>query len=67
MTPAARERASALLGGSQDAFVAAATWADEIRSSRPETYNWHFVDIPVDSAELRPGARLPVDPTRATA
>ncbi len=31
--------------GSED-FVAAATWADEIRSQRPETYNWHFVDIP---------------------
>jgi nuclease S1 len=25
----------------------ASTWADSIRSGRPETYNWHFVDIPV--------------------
>jgi hypothetical protein len=23
------------------------TWADSIRSTRKETYNWHFVDIPV--------------------
>jgi hypothetical protein len=30
--------------------VAAATWADEVRSDRPETYNWHFVDIPYGEA-----------------
>ena len=24
------------------------TWGDDIRSQRPETYNWHFVDIPYD-------------------
>ena len=48
MTPAARSRANDLLElGGADAFVAAATWADEVRSARPETYNWHFVDIRV--------------------
>jgi hypothetical protein len=47
MTPAARSQATSLLEGGQDAFVAAGTWADEVRSNRPETYNWHFVDIPV--------------------
>jgi len=56
MTPAARDEATAILGGGsggpggpggEDVFLAAATWPDEIRSSRPETYNWHFVDIPV--------------------
>jgi hypothetical protein len=50
MTPAAREQATAILGGGQDVFVASATWADEIRSQRPETGNWHFVDIPVGQA-----------------
>ena len=46
MTPAARSRASELLElGGAKAFIAAATWADEVRSARPETYNWHFVDI----------------------
>jgi nuclease S1 len=50
MTPAARAEAERLLGGGQDVFVAAATWADDVRSSRPETYNWHFVDIPADRA-----------------
>jgi hypothetical protein len=48
MTPAARDAATSLLGGGMDAFVASSTWADDVRSSRPETYNWHFVDIPAD-------------------
>lgn len=50
MTPAARSQATGLLGGGQDAFVSGSTWADDIRSNRPETYNWHFVDIPSDKA-----------------
>jgi hypothetical protein len=54
MTPAARTHAATVLGESpgtgHDAFVSAATWADEVRPARPETYNWHFVDIPVGKA-----------------
>jgi len=50
LTPAARAQATTLLEGGQDAFIAAATWADEVRSARPETYNWHFVDIPAGEA-----------------
>ncbi|HUR21511.1 MAG TPA: S1/P1 nuclease [Vicinamibacterales bacterium] len=55
-TPAVREQVALLFEVGQEpgrelrtheAFVAAATWADEVRSARPETYNWHFVDIPV--------------------
>jgi hypothetical protein len=49
MTPAARDEATSLLDGGQDVFIAMSTWADDVRSSRPETYNWHFVDIPVDA------------------
>jgi len=29
-----------------DAFIDSSTWADDIRSSRPDTGNWHFIDIP---------------------
>jgi hypothetical protein len=47
LTPEARAQAGVLLEGGLDAFIAASTWADEIRSARPETANWHFVDIPV--------------------
>ena len=27
-----------------------ASWADEVRPQRDETYNWHFVDIPTSAA-----------------
>jgi hypothetical protein len=55
MTPAARDEASTILGGGEEAFIAAATWPDEIRSRRPETYNWHFVDIPVGEMHFDAG------------
>lgn len=70
MTPAAREQAAVLFEvgqepgrelRAQDAFVAAATWADEVRPMRPETYNWHFVDIPV--GETRYDAARDCPPT----
>jgi hypothetical protein len=44
LTPEAKKATQDLLG--TEDFVAVSTWADEIRSQRPETYNWHFVDIP---------------------
>jgi hypothetical protein len=55
MTPAARDEATTILGGGEDTFIAAATWADEVRASRPETYNWHFVDIPVGETRFDAG------------
>jgi hypothetical protein len=59
MTRGARERAAALLGGGFESFVTAATWADEIRTERPETYNWHFVDIPVTEKTYEAGRDCP--------
>ena len=29
-----------------DAFADSSTWADDERSSRPDTADWHFIDIP---------------------
>ena len=29
-------------------LASVASWADNIRDERPETYNWHFVDIPIN-------------------
>jgi hypothetical protein len=29
-----------------DDLASISTWADEVRNDRPETYGWHFVDIP---------------------
>lgn len=37
-----------MLSGQSMASVA--SWADSVRNSRPETYNWHFVDIPRDAS-----------------
>lgn len=34
-----------MLLGSDD-LASVSTWADEIRNERPETFGWHFVDIP---------------------
>jgi nuclease S1 len=33
--------------GGIDAMADASTWPDDIRSSRPETAPWHYVDIPL--------------------
>src|SRR5437899_2748172 len=52
MKPAERNRVCALLG-TTDAH-AIGHWADSIRSLRPNTEPWHFVDIPADSAGYKP-------------
>jgi nuclease S1 len=54
MTDAAKHAAQDLLGTAD--FIASSTWADEVRPRRPETYNWHFVNIPY-GARMYDGAR----------
>jgi hypothetical protein len=49
MSPEARERAGALLGGGEDEFRRAATWADRLRISAPETGRLHVVNIPLEA------------------
>lgn len=44
LTSTARRQVNELLGGQSLASVA--TFADDVRNSRPETKNFHFVDIP---------------------
>jgi len=51
LTPRARRELRLLLGN--DDLAAISAWADEVRNDRPETYGWHFVDIPVDSSGFR--------------
>ncbi len=48
LTPAARAQVAALLG-SDAMLVHDSNWADEIREQRPQTGDWHFVDIPLDA------------------
>ena len=40
--------------GQNASLASVSSWADDIRDDRPETYNWHFVDIPLgaDSYDL---------------
>jgi len=44
LNPAAARAVRDLLGGNSLASIA--SWADDVRRDRDESYNWHFVDIP---------------------
>ena len=64
LTPHAREMVKKILVGSPidpnlsryckeggvDAMADASTWPDDIRSQRPDTAPWHYVDIPLGTA-----------------
>lgn len=58
LAPAARGQVARLLG-SPAALVHEASWADEIRDLRPETRNWHFVDIPLAAPAYDPRRDCP--------
>ena len=47
LTSTAQLHVKELLGN--DDLAAIAVWADEVRRDRPETYGWHFVDIPANA------------------
>jgi hypothetical protein len=51
LTPETRARLAGILGPNET-LVSISVWADEIRRSRPETGNWHFIDIPIDNPHL---------------
>lgn len=44
LSSTAKQNLQALLGN--DDLAAITNWADEVRPNRPETFGWHFVDIP---------------------
>src|SRR5262245_29220376 len=48
LTPVTKKNIHQLLG--DDNLAAIASWADEVRRDRDETYGWHFVDIPKDAS-----------------
>ena len=48
LTETTKHHIRELLGN--DDLAAISTWADEIRPQRPETFGWHFVDIPMNSS-----------------
>ena len=48
LTATTRRHVRELLGN--DDLAAISTWADEVRPQRPETFGWHFVDIPMNAS-----------------
>jgi hypothetical protein len=50
LTPRAHLMVSQILGGDAPSrMILESSWADEIRSDRPQTTNWHFVNIELGS------------------
>ena len=52
LTPQAALAVQGLLSGRSLASIA--SWADDIRDQRPDTSQWHFVDIPLDVSQYDP-------------
>jgi hypothetical protein len=50
LNAAARQQLTILLGSDDLDLASISTWADEIRNQRPDTFGWHFVDIPWNAA-----------------
>lgn len=50
LTPATRRNLHLLLG--KNSLASIANWADAIRNDQPETFGWHFVDIPRNAASF---------------
>jgi hypothetical protein len=46
LTPAASAAVARVLGPGVS-LASISSWADDMRPSRPQTYNWHFVNIPL--------------------
>jgi hypothetical protein len=44
LAPTAKKRIATLLNG--ETLPQVANWADDVRPERPQTANWHFVDVP---------------------
>ena len=50
LNEAAKHNLQSLLGDATLASIA--NWADEIKGKRPETFGWHFVDIPKNAGSF---------------
>lgn len=64
LTPAARAQATALLQGEPEPTLAGvASWADDLRKSRPEEYErterWHYINFPANTCAYVPKRDCP--------
>jgi hypothetical protein len=53
LTPKAKQAIAEILG-TDVSLASVSTYADDIRRAQPETYNFHFVDIPKDANDYVP-------------
>jgi hypothetical protein len=53
LTPTAAFAVATILGRGVS-LASVSMWADDVRPSRPETYNWHFVNIPLEDSSYDP-------------
>lgn len=60
LTPEARQRVRELIGEASLASIS--NWADDIRSERPDTPRWHFVNIPLSSESYDAGSACAINP-----
>jgi S1/P1 Nuclease len=63
LSPQAAAMVSTLLGPGVS-LGSIASWADDVRDSRPKTYNWHFVSIPIIRATYDPTVDCKPDPDK---
>ncbi len=61
LTPEAAAAVEKILGKGHS-LASIASWADNIRGQRPETYNHHFVDIPVGVSTYDPAKHCHAQP-----
>src|SRR5688572_22341987 len=52
LTGEAKAMATSLRAGEPGTFSESCTWADQVRGERPETYNYHFINIPPGQSGL---------------
>jgi len=60
LSPVAVAKVQDLLGANAS-LASIASWADDVREARPETRNWHFVNIPLADAAYDPARQCVQD------
>ena len=63
LSPQAAAEVAHLLGPGRS-LASVSSWADDVREERPETYRWHFVNIPLAADEYAPRRECTADPRR---
>lgn len=61
LSPEAAAAVDAILGKGHS-LASVASWADDQRGAHPDTYNWHFVDIPIADGTYDPATECKPDP-----